>query len=535
MLSPYFSRDFCLQQKAFFDKPRISCLDLLRNKKTSIAFYPVYLFLGLVFFLSVQAMAEETKTNKTIEHYDALLAEDSNNASLYYERGLLYLQQKAWIEARVDFRKFVELRPSIAEGYNNLAITYFQCGEYLKANACWEAALQRNRQSPLYFKNNILVLEKLGNFDQALSLLNQRLLDFPQDAENYLLRAHFLGLLGQTQEQVRDLSKYLQTYPNKHSIRAKRALLFEKLGKKEQAQDDLRILVPILSSVDVSLQSPLIFLADRLQHYEAVLSLLRVALFTHPDDLNLVQLGVKAALALNRKDLALSYLSKGWDTTREETLLLQSAELHLEMGTPDLALKNMDLYRQHAGPDLRHALLRIRITLRMEQWEKALEATKTALDLDPKHFEVLQKQAFILGRLERFDEALDIFEKIVKQKPEDVASRYNRGNCFLALGQKTEALEDFSKTLLLDPTHLEARFNRAHLYFEKKLWKEAVSDFHVLLEKEPGNAEYWLKIARAEFHQSLLPESEEHYTKAKTLNPALPDYEYYFAEGIKGA
>ncbi len=469
---------------------------------------------------------------KTIEECDLLLSEHPENASLYYERGLLYLRQKAWVEARVNFKKFVELQPSIADGYNNLAITYFQCQDYVKANACWEAARQRDPQSSVYFKNQILVLEKLKNFDQALSLINQRIFLFPQEEGNILLRTHFLGLLGQTREQIKDISKVLQAHPDKHSIRAKRALLFETLGEKEKSKDDLRLLMSVLSSIDNSLQRSLIFLAARLQEYETVLLFLEVFFPVHKNNLELIRLGVWAALALKRNDLALSYLSQGWDTTHEETLLLQRAELHLEMCKEDLALQDLELYRQNAASDVRQSLLRIRVYLQMEQWEKALDETKTTLDLESDNLEALQKQAFILGHLEHFEEAKIIFETILKQKPDDISSRYNRGLCLLNMSQEKEALEDFSKTLLLEPTHLEARQHRANVYFGQKLWKKAASDFYVLLEKEPKNTEYWLKLATSEFHEAHLTESQKHYAKAKILDPKLPDYEYYFAEDL---
>ncbi len=462
-----------------------------------------------------------------------MLLQHPDNASLYYNRGLLYLRQKAWVEARVDFKKFVELHPESADGHNNLAITYYQVRDYSKANECWEAAGRKNPQSPVYFKNRVLVLEKLKQNDEALSLVKERIRAFPQEDENLLLRAHFLGLAGRSKEQAEDFSKYLEAHPNRHSIRARRALLYETLGEREKAEGDLRLLTPVLTSVDVSLQRPLILMADRLQQNESVLSLLRLWLPAHPDDLDLIRLGVRAALVLKRNDLAVSCLSKGWDTTRDETLLLQRAGLYLEMRKEELALQDLDVYRQHAGPDTRQALLRTQACLQMEQWDKALDAAETALDLAPDNVEALQKRALILGHLGRFEDALAAFGKILKRKQDDSSSLYNRGLCRLAMGHEKEALDDFSTVLRLHPGHPEARQNRANLYFAQKLWKEAASDFCVLLEKEPGNAEYWLKLATAEFRAGQIPESKEHYAKAKALDPKLPDYEYYFGEWVK--
>jgi len=83
--------------------------------------------------------------------------------------------------------------------------------------------------------------------------------------------------------------------------------------------------------------------------------------------------------------------------------------------------------------------------------DKALQAFITAAKLDPQDKKIYNNMGLALGKLGRYDEALDAFKKA-----EDEASAYNNLGCiYLAQKKYREASAAFQKAVELNPKYYE--------------------------------------------------------------------------------
>ena len=63
----------------------------------------------------------------------------------------------------------------------------------------------------------------------------------------------------------------------------------------------------------------------------------------------------------------------------------------------------------------------------------------------------MRGKARSLLKLERFDDALKVFEEAIAREPEFGATYANRGIAFDLMGRYTDAIADYEKALSLDP------------------------------------------------------------------------------------
>jgi len=67
----------------------------------------------------------------------------------------------------------------------------------------------------------------------------------------------------------------------------------------------------------------------------------------------------------------------------------------------------------------------------------------------------------VLQLLDRYDEALEVFDRSISLDPSDAESHCNRGTALMKLGRFGEALEEFDKAIALRPGYDDAAHNRA--------------------------------------------------------------------------
>jgi predicted O-linked N-acetylglucosamine transferase (SPINDLY family) len=118
-------------------------------------------------------------------------------------------------------------------------------------------------------------------------------------------------------------------------------------------------------------------------------------------------------------------------------------------------------------------------------FEAAVDLLRHALLLDPRCAPALSELGLALEALQRHDEALACFDRLINLKPDFIEAHYNRGNVLLASGRLEQAVASFDDMIRLDPNHVSAWNNRGNALSRLDKLEQAVASYDKALSLKP--------------------------------------------------
>ena len=103
----------------------------------------------------------------------------------------------------------------------------------------------------------------------------------------------------------------------------------------------------------------------------------------------------------------------------------------------------------------------------------------------------LYQQGNTLYDLQRYQDALAIYDRAVKIRPNYAQGWYGRGNTLLALKQYQESLSAYDKAIQIQPDYLEAWSSRGFVLAKLQRYQEAIASFNKALQLENNSPEIW--------------------------------------------
>ena len=199
--------------------------------------------------------------------------------------------------------------------------------------------------------------------------------------------------------------------------------------------------------------------------YEEALEAAHVAVEQRPD-FALAHANIGLALnALGRSKEAGTHLRGALDLNP-----VDSFQKLIELLTPQGRYEEaMDLIAQAAAlaPDSMQAaklhFLMGETARENGQPEAAAEHYMNTLEMDLHHGVALHWLATLRLEQQRYDEALELFQRLIALHPNDAATYSNMGIALSGLGRHDEALQRFDQALSLDPALENVRANREAL------------------------------------------------------------------------
>lgn len=90
---------------------------------------------------------------------------------------------------------------------------------------------------------------------------------------------------------------------------------------------------------------------------------------------------------------------------------------------------------------------------RLHRYDEALQTANTALDIFPGHVRVLYYKGFLLYSMQRFSDAIAIFDEVLnKTDGADQNALYYKGRCLVRIGRVNEAIKVFEACYRVNPT-----------------------------------------------------------------------------------
>jgi len=146
---------------------------------------------------------------------------------------------------------------------------------------------------------------------------------------------------------------------------------------------------------------------------------------------------------------------------------------------------------------------------------------------DEEKLDALVVSANELYNNEQYDDALDLYTKIIRQLPSDAEMYANRGNAHFSLGDYNSALSDYFKSTGLDSTQGYVYSNIGLAYEHLGRYEKSVSNFDVAIRLNPENVNEYFN--RAQIHMARLDSFRAlaDYNKVIELDATRGDAYYY--------
>jgi len=120
---------------------------------------------------------------------------------------------------------------------------------------------------------------------------------------------------------------------------------------------------------------------------------------------------------------------------------------------------------------------------------RAARLMAQALTLMPRHAATLFNYGKVLTKLERWEEAADVFSRVLSLRNDHVEARKGRALALHKLGRDAEALADLDATLNPFTDDVASLMLRARLRFDADRAAEAVGDYDRVIAIDPANGD----------------------------------------------
>lgn len=170
------------------------------------------------------------------------------------------------------------------------------------------------------------------------------------------------------------------------------------------------------------------------------------------------------------------------------------------------------------------------IQRQLKEYDNAFISFTAALPNNPIPDIVLHNRASLLVELDRFDEAMDDYNALISDFPDDVEAYYRRGVLFLEENNRAKAEADFRKAEEIDQNNMYTKLSKALLFKLDGKWELAEMVYTDLINSET-NSDPSFYMNRAECYinsgKTLLASADLRSVElSQTDNPY-----YYFLRG----
>ena len=115
--------------------------------------------------------------------------------------------------------------------------------------------------------------------------------------------------------------------------------------------------------------------------------------------------------------------------------------------------------------------------LKSKKLKEAEKKCSLLIKNNKDNFELLNLYAVILLKLEKYDLAIEKWQKVITLNPKYYYGFNNLGNVFLIKGELKTALKNYDKAIDLNPNYHEAIYNKANVYLKLENFPKAIENF----------------------------------------------------------
>eukprot|EP00743_Colponemidia_sp_Colp-15_P009886 GILK01010834.1.p1 GENE.GILK01010834.1~~GILK01010834.1.p1 ORF type:complete len:694 (-),score=130.15 GILK01010834.1:90-2171(-) len=369
-----------------------------------------------------------------LQDYDTILSADPREVDAWTERAAVKLHFHRAAEALHDI-----------ETAQNIFLSAVTASPIPTPTATQPTQTQ-TRLSTAIRATRGRALQMLGRHEQALAEFNAILNDDPSDMKHLSQRRESLTETGRHTESLQDLDRLIKMDPTEAELYIARGDAYSGLGQFEKALRNY-IRAGQLDSQRVAYQIKAAQTLNKLCRHTECIEYCTGALLMDPENGSLLKIRGQSYL----------YLGKFNDAfTDFERVLISCPEDEQSL----------------------EVLTQLPLIIKPVEGVKSRESISCVLE----SVSSLSHRAAVMMNSERFEDALRLFDTLIKMNPNNAQTFGNRGLAYYHLKQFDNSLDDFNTALSLEPNHESILQLRADLLSELQRFEEACSDWNRLVE-----------------------------------------------------
>jgi tetratricopeptide (TPR) repeat protein len=168
---------------------------------------------------------------------------------------------------------------------------------------------------------------------------------------------------------------------------------------------------------------------------------------------------------------------------------------------------------------------------KLGRFEESKEILEKALQLSPEMPEALLQLGNVYNFVEeKYEIAIECFDKALAINPEYVCCFHMKANVYLKIMDIDKALLEYKKAIEIKPDYVTAYINRGTIYFNKKEYGNAILDFEKVCQLVPNHAFALFNLGILYKEIADNNKAIEFFTKVICLKP--DDIEAIYNRGI---
>ena len=190
----------------------------------------------------------------------------------------------------------------------------------------------------------------------------------------------------------------------------------------------------------------------------------------------------------------------------------------------DIKKKIENLKREINEPDSDEIYNNECLTLiNLNRFDEAIECYDKALKINPNNVKAWNNKAFALHNLNRLEEAIECYDEALKIDPNFISALQNKAFALRTLNRLEEAIECDEKTLNINPKDFGVWNNKGFCLHELNRTDEAIECYDESLKINPNFFEAWANKGFTLEYLGRIDEAVECYNKALEISPNNPD------------